>query len=229
MLKGNGLLTPVQRKFLAAFSRLPDQARFYLTGGTALTEFYLGHRLSFDLDLFTSDQELILPTSYQIEELSAASGLEIAIIRRFASYVEFAIRQGDESLRVDLALDSPFRFSSPVESEIGVLVNDLQDLQADKLLAYYGRAEPRDAVDLYFILKDISVDRLLELAAQKDLGFDLYWFAIALNRAERFPDEIERWPVKMLQPVSTLDLKTSLLDLARGIMGKLTTPNTKLE
>jgi hypothetical protein len=229
MLKGNGLLTPVQQKFLAAFSHLPDQARFYLTGGTALTEFYLGHRLSFDLDLFTSDQELILPTSYQIEELFAASGLEIAIIRRFASYVEFVIRQGDESLRVDLALDSPFRFSSPVESEIGVLVNDLQDLQVDKLLAYYGRAEPRDAVDLYFILKDISVDKLLELAAKKDPGFDLYWFAIALNRAERFPDEIERWPVKILQPVSALGLKTSLLDLARGIMGKLTAPNTKLE
>ena len=85
MLKGNGLLTPAQQKFLAAFSHLPDQARFYLTGGTALTEFYLGHRLSFDLDLFTSDQELILPTSYQIEELFAASGLEVAIIRRFAS------------------------------------------------------------------------------------------------------------------------------------------------
>ena len=228
MLKGNGLLTPVQRKFLVAFSRLPDQARFYLTGGTALTEYYLGHRLSFDLDLFTSDQELILPTSYQIEELFPASGLEIAVIRRFASFVEFVIPQGEDSLKVDLALDSPFRFSSPVESEIGVLVNDLQDLQVDKLLAYYGRAEPRDAVDLYFILKDISVDRLLELAAQKDPGFDLYWFAIALNQAERFPDEIERWPVKMLQPVSALDLKTSLLDLARKIMGNLTASDTNL-
>jgi hypothetical protein len=51
MLKSNGLLTPIQQEFLAVFSRIPDQARFYLTGGTALSEYYLGHRLSFDLDL----------------------------------------------------------------------------------------------------------------------------------------------------------------------------------
>lgn len=68
----------------------------------------------------------------------------------------------------------------------------------DKLLAYFGCAEPRDAVDLYFILKKDSFELLLELVAQKDTGFDLYWFSIALNRCENFPDEFERWPVKML-------------------------------
>jgi hypothetical protein len=226
MLKGNGLLTRLQQEFLTVFSRIPDQARFYLTGGTALTEFYLGHRLSFDLDLFTSDQELIIPTSFQIQTLGVASGFEITVIRRFASFVEFVISRGDESLKVDLALDSPFRFSPPIDSEIGVWVNDLQDLQIDKLLAYYGRAEPRDAVDLFFIFQQNSVSRLLQLAAQKDPGFDLYWFAVALNRAENFPDEIERWPVKMLQPVSIMNLKRSFLDLAQGLMGKLTTTDS---
>lgn len=228
MLKGNGLLTQIQQEFLAVFSRIPDQTRFYLTGGTALTEFYLGHRLSFDLDLFTSDQELIPPISYQIEKLCIAYGLEIAIIRRFASYAEFVVSRGADSVKVDLALDSPFRFSPPIESEMGVLVNDLQDLQVDKLLAYYGRAEPRDAVDLYFILQHYSVDELLELAAKKDPGFDLYWFAIALNRTESFPDEIERWPVKMLQPVSALDLKHFFYDLALRLMNKFTANSDKL-
>ncbi|MDP1547610.1 MAG: hypothetical protein Q8L87_16500 [Anaerolineales bacterium] len=32
-------------------------------------------------------------------------------------------------------------------------INDYPDLRVDKLLAYFGRAEPRDAVDLYFILQ----------------------------------------------------------------------------
>ena len=32
--------------------------RFYLTGGTALAEFYLKHRLSEDIDLFTPEQEV---------------------------------------------------------------------------------------------------------------------------------------------------------------------------
>jgi hypothetical protein len=33
-----------------------------------------------------------------------------------------------------------------------------------------------DAVDLYFLLQQKRVDLLLALAAQKDPGFDLYWF-----------------------------------------------------
>jgi hypothetical protein len=36
------------------FARTNAQA-FYLTGGGALAEFYLGHRLSLDIDLFTQD------------------------------------------------------------------------------------------------------------------------------------------------------------------------------
>jgi predicted nucleotidyltransferase component of viral defense system len=50
----------------------------------------------------------------------------------------------------------------------GIYVNDYSDLRSDKLLAYFGRAEPRDAVDLYFILQKESPERLLEQAAQKE-------------------------------------------------------------
>ncbi len=190
MLQGKGLLSPIQRAFLAEFARLPDHEQFYLAGGTALAEYYLGHRLSFDLDLFTGEASLILPQSYQIEALAGSAGLKVAVSRRFTTYAEFAISQGSDTLKVDLAQDSPFRFEPPVETETGIRVSALADLQVDKLLAFYGRAEPRDAVDLYFILQHTALDFLLEQAAQKDPGFDLYWFAVALNRTEGFPDEL---------------------------------------
>ena len=51
--QSKGILDKAQREILEVFSRFPDADRFYLTGGTALAEFYLGHRRSFDLDLFT--------------------------------------------------------------------------------------------------------------------------------------------------------------------------------
>jgi hypothetical protein len=41
VVAGRGLLTPIQRAFLSAFASLPDQSAFFLTGGTALSEFYL--------------------------------------------------------------------------------------------------------------------------------------------------------------------------------------------
>lgn len=221
MILGKGVLTTIQKDFLALFSGLPDQEHFYLAGGTALAEYYLGHRLSFDLDFFTSQEQLILPISYQIERLTNYNDLQIQVTRRFSTFVEFLVDREGDSLRVDLGLDSPFRFLPPVVSREGVLVNSYEDLCIDKLLAYYGRAEPRDAVDLHFILQQEPLDVLMERAAQKDSGFDLYWFAVALNRSAGFPDEAERWPVKMLKEWNPITIKQIFQDAALRIMASL--------
>ena len=61
----------------------------------------------------------------------------------------------------------------------------------------------------------------VELARQKDTGFDLYWFAVALNRVTKFPDEIERWPVKMLVDCNAAELKRAFQSLAMRIMADL--------
>lgn len=144
MLRGKGLLTPIQRTFLAAFTRLPDHVHFYLAGGTALAEYYLGHRLSFDLDLFSAEASLILPFSYQV------------------------------------------------------------------------------AVDLYFILQQAELQQLMTQAAQKDPGFDLYWFAVALGQAADLPNELEHWPVRMLQGFDPSALKAQFQELAIRLMEEIT-------
>ena len=128
MLVGKGLLTPAQQACLAVFAELPDQEQFYLTGGTALAEFYLGHRLSWDLDLFTAQEPLIAPFAHQFEASARQHGLEVSVVRRFATYVELLVGQGGQGTRVDLALDSPFRFAEPVSTPSGVRVNSWRDL-----------------------------------------------------------------------------------------------------
>jgi hypothetical protein len=91
----------------------------------------------------------------------------------------------------------------------------------DKLLTFFGRAEPRDAVDLYFILKKEDFWKLLDLAPQKDPGFDLYWLAVSLEKVRRFPDDIAQWPVDMLVEVDARELKGKFLSLAREIMDRI--------
>lgn len=216
------MLQPLQKRFLALWSALPDQDQFYLTGGTALAEFHIGHRISFDLASFTVHEPLIVLTYRRVEFATVAEGLQVSVVRRFSAFVELLITDEEEALRVELALDSPYRLAPAVLSEYGVWVNDWLDLAVDKLLAYYGRAEPRDAVDLYFIFQREPVKRLLELAAQKDPGFDLYWFAVALNRAADFPDWADAWPVKMLLPFDPVELKRSFQKLALDLMGQVT-------
>ena len=48
-------LTPFQHQIIRAISKSPLQNQFYLTGGTALSVFYLHHRYSLDLEFFTAD------------------------------------------------------------------------------------------------------------------------------------------------------------------------------
>lgn len=221
MLEGKGILTPGQQNILRLLGRLPDISHFYLTGGTALAEFYLGHRRSYDLDLFTVQETLIRPVSLQAEQYLQEQGWPVRVTRRFATFVEMVVTVEGEDVRLDFALDTPFRFSSPEPSVYGVPINDLQDLTAEKVLAYYGRTEMRDAVDLYFLLRQSSPETLMDLAAQKDRGFDRYWFAVALQKAEMFPDHLAQWPVEMLQPFDPRDLKARFLALAQQIMDSL--------
>ena len=222
MLKDRGVLLPLQEKALRLLGQLPEIEHFYLTGGTALAAFYLGHRLSFDLDLFTTEEPLVVPFSRKIEQVFTEQGWQVRVTRRFTSFVEMTVGQGEDALRLDLAVDTPFRFGAPLPTSYGVPVNDFEDLKAEKTLAYYGRAEPRDAVDVYFLLKEYPLSHLMDLAAQKDSGFDPYWFAVALQRARAFPDALERWPVKMLVPFDPRDLKQTFHQLALEILRNVT-------
>ncbi len=53
MVSSDDKLTPLQRALLVSF--FEHERRFYLTGGAALAGFYLRHRRTTDLDLFTFD------------------------------------------------------------------------------------------------------------------------------------------------------------------------------
>ncbi len=221
MPKGKGVLSRVQRRAISVLTELQDAKHFYLTGGTALAEFYLGHRKSYDLDLFTTERGLVLPFSRLVEDRFKKQGLVVGMARRFSSFVEFEVSEKDESTRVQFALDTPFRLENPLDSELGLRINDYKDLIVDKLQAFFGRTEPRDAVDLFFILNRENLWELSALAKEKDPGFDLYWLAIAMEKTREFPDEIQRWPVEMLVRVEAKSIKARFSQLAKEILAKI--------
>lgn len=148
---------------------------------------------------------------------------KFSAIKNFESLSEFELSNGEESIRVQLALDSPFRFEPPLETNYGIKVNSYKDLIVDKTLVYCGRAEPRDSIDLYLILKREDFNVLSRLCAEKDPGFDMYWFAAALEKSAAFPNSIERFPVEMLVDIDVKDMKTQFGKLAKEIIESLRT------
>lgn len=216
-----GILSSGQKKALAIFFSLEESEFFCLTGGTALAEFYLGHRESFDLDFFSSREDLIVSFSRKLEKALSKS-YKISVPRRFNSFVEIEAESPKEKVKVQLALESPFRLSEP--KRVGnILINDYLDLIVDKALAFFGRTEPRDTVDLFFILNEDKVDfwQLVKYCQKKDPGFDLYWMAVALEKTQELPDQIGRWPVEMIKPVDAKALKEMFKKLADDIFEKI--------
>lgn len=217
-----GILSSGQKKILEAFFDLRQSDFFCLSGGNALSEFYLGHRKSFDLDFITGREDLILEFSRNLEK-KFAEFCSIRVPRRFETFAEVEAGLEKEKVKIHLAYESPFRFSEPVKIK-NLIVNNYLDLITDKFLAFYGRAEARDAVDLYFILTEEKIDfwELSEYAKKKDQGYDLYWMAAWLEKAQKLPDQLERWPVEMIKALEVKALKELFRKIADEILEKIT-------
>lgn len=183
------ILENIQKEILIAFKDLPDIESFYLTGGTALSALYLGHRKSNDLDFFTTTEELILPFSFKAGETLNGKGFDIKRERGIRSFVELYVSSHDESTVIHIALDSPFRFERPIESKDfpGIKIDSLIDIATNKLLTLFGRATLRDFVDVYFLIKErFTKAELIEKAGIKDPGLDIYWLGVAFERINEF-------------------------------------------
>jgi hypothetical protein len=61
----------------------------------------------------------------------------------------------------------------------------------------------------------------VELAKQKDPGFDLYWLAIALNKVKEYPENVENLPVEMIREINIKELKELFLTLSKEVMRRI--------
>lgn len=87
---------------------------------------------------------------------------------------------------MDLAQD--FRLTDAVRLDVGAVLAP-EDIIADKVLALWGRAEARDLLDVDALAARFGHERLLQLAAEKDPGFDPALLPGALAAAaSRDPD-----------------------------------------
>jgi predicted nucleotidyltransferase component of viral defense system len=91
----------------------------------------------------------------------------------------FEISHESDATLVDIAWDA--RLRPPQPSPYGPVL-DRDELAADKVLAVFGRAAPRDFVDVFRLLEYYSRDALCALAVEKDRGFDARVFGEMLTR-----------------------------------------------
>lgn len=63
------------------------------------------------------------------------------------------------------------------------------ELAARKLLALFGRAMPRDFVDVYRVTRERTTSDLMNLARSIDPGLNDHLLSVALNQLTRYTDD----------------------------------------
>ena len=156
-----------------------------MAGGAALNAHGVVDRPTEDLDLFSPEQEEVAASTEALIAALEAAVLSVEVVRRSRTFARLHVRDDSERTLVDLRYDH--RFRATVQTVLGPTLS-VEELAADKVLALFGRAEARDLVDVEALARGLGRETLLQLAAAKDLGFDVHVFAQMLARTERIPD-----------------------------------------
>jgi hypothetical protein len=211
------LLTPLQRDFLESFFAPPWSKDFFLTGGTALAEFYLNHRRSEDLDLFTVKAEALELAGSQVDEISKGIGGSLSPgVKSLDFRPIYLTRSSEPVLKIDLVREVGPQFG--VHQKFGkVIVDSELNIAVNKVTALFSRAAGKDFVDLYFLLhKEYEISNLMTLAKEKDGGFTEFYFAGMLREVRNLSALPE-----MIKPLRLADMKSFFEVLAEQIIIKL--------
>ncbi len=142
-------LTEFQRTLcrLIAQQRL-DSGESYVAGGVALNTLTGATRISRDIDLFHDTTTAVAASWEADRKLLESHGYQVGAQREREAFVEAIVSRAGQSVAMQWAADSAFRFFPLVEHEDFGLTLHPFDLATNKVLALVGRLEARDWVDV---------------------------------------------------------------------------------
>jgi predicted nucleotidyltransferase component of viral defense system len=163
-------LSAGQKKLLGALARSPLRSTFYLSGGSALGGFYLHHRISRDLDLFTA---VDVPLETVRSFLATIPGLTVVSFQKRYDRRIFLVEVDDEPLEVEFTKYDFPRLASTIALSEGLEIDDPADILANKIAALSDRLDPKDEVDLYFLLQATDAVPFRDAVAAAERKFEI--------------------------------------------------------
>lgn len=192
---------------------------YYLTGGTALTEFYLHHRLSEDLDFFTTSEVNNEKINEFIENLKASARIKYYVTKKISGLYQYTLFYSDGDI-----VKADFNEYDYPQVEQGVKfgklrIDSMYDIAINKLESMCHRTKARDYVDLYSLIsQDIfSMEQLMQRIPEK---FGNRWTVPQYIRAFLAVQEAVDYPT-MLVPFNKDDMINFYLSEAKKLEPKI--------
>jgi hypothetical protein len=176
-----------RRAMLPKLEFLHEEYGFYLAGGTALA-LQIGHRTSVDFDFYSKkefdNQKLLLSLQQNVSQITLIQNLPNTLIVEIPEEIEMSF-----FLYPYLLLEQPVKVES-------VYLASKEDIAAMKLIAIMQRGTQRDFIDLYFLMKEFSLEKIFCWAKEKFPPFSPY---VALRALTNFHDADQDQPLNRLK------------------------------
>lgn len=212
----NPILTEAQKTLLSRFRTSPLCEHFYVTGGTALSAFYLQHRHSEDLDFFT-EQEISLESVLSFLRTTP----HIANIQHERKYDRrlFLLHYHDQrTMKVEFT-KYPFPPLEPHRAVEGIQVDSWRDILANKLMALTDRKDFKDYLDVYFLLRAFPTVSLWDAIQQTQEKFGVKGITYILKG--RFLEALPpQGTLPMLKPYEPEEITSFYKTLARDMIAR---------
>ncbi|MGB9706570.1 MAG: nucleotidyl transferase AbiEii/AbiGii toxin family protein [Microgenomates group bacterium] len=163
----------------------------YLAGGTALA-LYLGHRTSLDFDFYTSKEFSRSEILDLLKKISDEKNITISSLENnnFVGVID----------KVNVSIfHYPYKLLGELVNLRHISLASLEDIAAMKIVAVIQRPAKRDYIDIFYLLKRYSLERILDWAGKKYPNFNPYLALRALSFFDDVEDEkIEERGIKIL-------------------------------
>jgi predicted nucleotidyltransferase component of viral defense system len=192
------ILTENQTNLLFAISGDKEICRcFYLTGGTALAEFYLHHRLSEDLDFFSEDEFDVQAINVFFKKNKIKLGFKKIDYQQSFNRNLFFIHFDADIVKTEFTY-FPF-VEIQQKTEIGNLrIDGALDIAVNKIFTIYQNPRARDFIDLYCLHNEFGF-QITDLAKKARIKFDVPIDYLQLGSNFLLAAEVKDYPVMKIK------------------------------
>lgn len=188
------ILTKKQQEILSVLASDKNICKdFYLTGGTALAEFYLQHRLSEDLDFFSEREFDSRFISVFLKKNTKRLGIKKVEYQQSFNRNLFFLYTDSEVVKTEFTF-FPFPRIEKKTKRDTLFIDSLVDIAVNKIFTIYQKPRARDFTDLYFIMKKTGWT-IADLVEKAKVKFDWHIDYLQLSSHFLLAKEVKDYPV----------------------------------